>query len=200
VQTLGKLGAKEAVPALVGILKSEEGAVVVLAVEALGRMEAAEAAAGIEPLAGPASSGEMRGVAAAALCRLGKTGHVHTLLDWMEGRSEASPLNGLNVLRQKEAWSRLRGQLLEGERTAPRREILAQIAEGVGMKLEAAGSEDGRLRQPVLVGRPLGIATALDALEQSLEGTGKTFVLENDTIRVLGIAEALTFWRTWSRK
>lgn len=188
-RTLADFGARESIPALLELLEREGAAPV--AAYALSVLGAAEA---IPPLRVLLSDRLLyvREGAAQALCRLGIRDGVPLLLD---PRPWGVPFLELNALRRPDLWKTIAAARLDGILRGRVRDLLAELAVKLGLKLEIEpGLEERWLCERRDV-RLRGVSP-VDALRELMAG-GSGPVLEPGVLRVLSRKETVRHWRRW---
>lgn len=211
-QALGMLEAVEAVPDLLPLLGRRDSYRRKLALEALGRIGAREAAGEIAALLEDEASrwdavralermeateivpkleallgredADLRYAAASALCRLGSSKGIPVLLE--KGR-----LFDLNAVREPGMWARL-------NRTPLTERFTGTIDQALGTTATVEVPEDLRARR---VWRdPEFHASLLDVVRECEKDENTSVILEPDRIRFVPRAEALKFWTAWAKK
>lgn len=201
IEALGRLGAREAVPDLLPFLKDPDpGVDTAYAARAIGVLGAAEARDDLAPLLS-ARSWEVRTAAAGALYRLGRPEALGRLL-----REISDPRDGLffmNEFRQPEAWKRLERGRIVASLHDYQKEVLGELARQAGMTIEWPADEPDRdgpwlwVRVAVHPADGSLLGAIASALASASRPRGCEVVLEADRLRVLPMAQAVTFWREW---
>jgi HEAT repeat protein len=225
-RTLGKLKAAEAVPGLVALFQDEHGWVRAEAAEALlniGTRESLRAVANApkganlrwyaaHAMVRLMKKGEDHDLAsivdntwdnasryaAERLCQVGRGDVAEAMVRGMEAR-KLNPryFNFLNAVRRKTDWVRL-GLMAGGTfDTYSCREILGRFAERIGKKLE--WSDDAARHRDLWVDNNTKgyIDPSLEELIVYLSYHGVCILLEEDSLRVITLEEALDFWKKW---
>jgi HEAT repeat protein len=229
-RALGRMRAENAADKLVPLLTDKEPSVRGAAAQALGEIGATDKAQDVGALLGDTEEvvtsewvdlrdavdsyiegtwdaqeqedvSTVGAVAAAALCQMGSSEGVPTVLQLSSGERHWHLLNSLNFLRKPDCCRRLREKPLSKGMSDSRRKLIQSLAEEADLTLEVSPSFKGPPPSPFASMRTLGekgrALSLYEALEQALLWSGHTFILEADRIRIVLRAEALQFWTAW---
>lgn len=167
----------------------------------LARMEAEEAIPDLTRLLEEGGAGE-KILAARALAELGRADGARVLFR-SAAEGDASALLALNALRAPAAWRRLQETALPEFWVLPARGAWEAAARAAGLKLDVPG-DPGWVRDPDWPRRrnsegwSNSFPVAAEGLEALLAGRPYAVILEEDRLRVVPRADALSFWRAWS--